>query len=74
VTRPDQYKDCTAWCERIVHCVVCGLRKSPSGRDPGVAASNGYCAYECSGRYKDPEPGHLWPGELARMDEPEEDA
>lgn len=70
--RPDYWSDCTIECERVVECVVCHKRKAPAGRDPGVAASSGYCDYECTGRHLEPLPGHLWPGELAQMDAPPE--
>lgn len=73
MSRPDYWKDCTVACERIVECVVCGKRKAPNGRDPGMYSASSYCAYECPGRYQPPLPGHLWPGELAEMDAPPED-
>lgn len=72
MTRPDYWKNCTIDCERVVECVVCGRRKAPAGRDPGAYMSNSYCEYECPGRHQDPPPGHLWPGELADMDAPDE--
>ena len=72
MTRPDYWQHCTVDCERVVYCVVCGTRKPPLGRDVGVYAASGYCPHECSGHYLDPQPGHLFPGELAEMDAPDE--
>ena len=69
MSRPDYYAGCTVECERMPECAVCHRRKHPRGRDPGLAAASGYCAHECPGHNEEPQPGHLWPGELAQMDE-----
>ena len=54
-------------CDRVggplVECAACGLRKHPFGRDPGVAAANGYCGFDCHSYSEEPFPGGLWPGE-----------
>lgn len=47
----------------LVTCTVCGMRKHPMGRDPGLAAANGYCGFDCPGYTQEPKPGELWPGE-----------
>lgn len=61
------HPDCTIECEAAPHCVVCGLRKKPIGRDAPAAMANSLCDHECAGYRQDPKPGHLWPGELARL-------
>ena len=61
--------DCTEACEVMPTCTVCGMRKHPRGRDPGVHAASGYCGYDCPGYLTEPRSGHLWPGELARSRE-----
>lgn len=58
--------ECTKECEAMPECTVCHKRKHPRGRDPGLYAANGYCAYECPGRNLPPHAGHLWAGELDR--------
>jgi hypothetical protein len=60
---PVKTKDCTPACWAVVDCAVCGKRKHPRGRDPGMYAANGYCAYECRGHNLPPQAGHLWPNE-----------
>jgi hypothetical protein len=56
-----------AICDRVggslVTCTTCGMRKHPAGRDPGLAAANGYCPHECPGNLQPPHPESLWPGE-----------
>ena len=47
----------------LVNCAVCGMSKHPIGRDPGVAAANGYCGRDCPGYTQEPHPDYLWPGE-----------
>lgn len=69
MTRPDYWKDCTIECERRVTCTVCGRTKPPIGRSVPAETASGYCEHECSGHDKEPIGGHLWPGELASMDE-----
>jgi hypothetical protein len=71
--RPDYWKDCTKECERMPLCAICGMTKKPSGRSAPMASSGGYCDSDCSGYNKEPTPGHLWPGELASMDEEDEE-
>ena len=66
----DPYAFCSKQCERIVYCVVCFARKCPAGRDPGLHGS--FCDHDCSGYRLDPQPGHLWPGELERIREQED--
>lgn len=70
--RPDYMRGCTTDCERVVYCDTCGMRKQPTGRSVPMVAANSYCSWDCSGYQQDPKPGHLWPGELAEMDAPEE--
>lgn len=55
---------CTEDCERQPTCTICGRRKKPWGRD---SRTNDGCTSECEGYMRDPKPGHLWPGELARI-------
>ncbi len=69
--RPDYMKDCTAECEAIVYCAVCGLRKTPRGRSAPLAMANGLCGHGCSGYDAEPKAGHLWPGELEQYDQEE---
>lgn len=65
---------CTAEeCEAMPTCAVCSLRKKPRGRSAGLEAASSYCDPGCRGYAQDPEPGHLWPGELARIREDEEE-
>lgn len=59
---------CSAACEAQVRCLTCGLIKKPIGRD---SRDNGLCDEDCSGYRQAPAPGHLWPGELARIREME---
>jgi hypothetical protein len=54
---------CSEECRTPVDCLVCGKRKCPVGRDPGIEAASGYCDWECPGYDKKPNPPHLWPGE-----------
>lgn len=70
MTRPAAFKDCTPSCEAFEECAVCHRRKKPRGRD---SMDNGLCDQDCHGYLLAPEPGHLWPGEIARMDEPGSD-
>ena len=72
MARPPWNKDCTIECERRVKCAVCEKPKPPIGRSVPIAAANGYCNHECPGYSQPPEAGHLWPGELKRMDEEDE--
>jgi ribosomal protein L37AE/L43A len=58
--------NCTTQCEARPKCTVCGKTKYTRGRDPGLLASSGYCAYECPGHDQEPRAGHLLPGELER--------
>ena len=53
---------CTKACEASPECKVCGRRKYPRGRDPGM--NNSGCSCDCPGFYEEPLSGHLWPGEL----------
>lgn len=69
--RPEHNKDCTKDCERIAYCETCGKRKSPRGRSAPMEMR--CCDWDCPGYEQDPHPGHLWPGELAQMDEPDEE-
>jgi hypothetical protein len=64
----EMYENCTIDCERVPECVVCRRPKKPCGRDN---VDNGRCDSDCPGYYRDPQPGHLWPGELARVREEE---
>lgn len=48
-------------CFAMPDCFTCGKRKSPRGRDVPMTLADGYCAHECEGHYKDPQPGHYWP-------------
>lgn len=66
--------ECTIECERQVDCTECGMRKHPVGRDPGIYTASSYCPHECPGHDKEPRPGHLWPGELRRERERNDDA
>ena len=65
------YDDCTEACEVWPHCATCGKRKAPLGRSLPLEMCNGYCGYDCPGYRQDPKPGHLFPGELARIREEE---
>ncbi len=58
---------CTLACEAAPDCLVCKQRKHPIGRDAPAASS--YCGHDCPGYTQEPRPGHLWPGELARIAE-----
>lgn len=71
VTEETLYKNCTIDCELAPECVVCRRRKKPRGRD---SMDNGHCDRDCPGYHQDPQPGHLWPGELAQAREEKEDA
>lgn len=65
--RPEWMLNCEAEvCENMPVCDTCGRRKKPLGRD---SADNGLCGTDCPGYAQGAIPGHLWPGELARMDE-----
>lgn len=67
--RPEAYRLCGAACERQPSCRTCGRLKAPRGRDTAAVAAPGYCTpTDCQGYGEDPSPGHLWPGELRRMD------
>lgn len=63
---------CTVECEAATYCDVCRLRKPPRGRSVPMEMANGMCGPDCSGYYKPPMSGHLWPGELGRAREDEE--
>jgi hypothetical protein len=41
---------CAEACAAMPECSVCGMRKHPRGRGPGIEAASGYCSYECPGR------------------------
>lgn len=60
---------CTEACEATQVCTVCGMRKNPRGRSAPLEMANSLCDWECAGYNQEPKPGHLWPGELARMGE-----
>jgi hypothetical protein len=64
--RPECWKNCTKECELVVHCTVCRKRKAPRGRSAPMEMR--CCDYDCPGWAIDPQPGHLWPGELEEMD------
>lgn len=53
----------TKACWAMPECLTCGLHKHPRGRDPGVAAANGYCGVDCPGYNQEPLSGHFWPSE-----------
>jgi hypothetical protein len=74
MTRPDYWQDCTVACEARQVCGVCGRRKKPVGRHGPLEMANGMCDDDCAGYRLAPEPGHLWPGEIADMDRVEDDA
>lgn len=63
------HADCTEACEAEVRCTVCKLRKAPRGRSVAMEAASSYCHMDCTGYWQDPQPGHLWPGELAQSRE-----
>lgn len=65
----DLYTNCTVDCERMPYCTTCGQRKGPIGRSVPLEAANSYCGYDCPDYRNEPTPGHLWPGELARIRE-----
>lgn len=44
-----------------VECVVCGKTKKPRGRSAPMQMS--MCDSECSGYWREPLVGSLWPGE-----------
>jgi hypothetical protein len=44
-----------------VQCTECGGPKKPRGRSAPLGTC--YCDEDCTGYYKDPKPGSLWPGE-----------
>ena len=71
MARPDYWADCTRHCERMPECATCHKTKKPNGRSAPL--SSYYCDSDCPGYGQDPTPGHLWPGELAQMDAPEEE-
>jgi hypothetical protein len=60
---------CTIECERAPRCTVCYMTKRPIGRSVPIEMENGMCGRDCPGYNQDPQPGHLWPGELARSRE-----
>ena len=71
MSRPDYWKDCTVECEATQRCTVCGRLKLPVGRSAPMAMHGSRCdSHECEGYWKDPAPGHLWPGEIKDMDAP----
>jgi hypothetical protein len=57
---------CTAACEATQICGRCRRRKAPRGRSVAPAMAGGLCDIDCPGYREEPEPGHLWPGELER--------
>lgn len=61
--------DCTEKCEAMPYCAVCGLRKKPVGRSAPTEMANGLRDRYCPGYRQDPQPGHLWPGEIERSKE-----
>lgn len=61
----DIYANCTEECERMPTCTRCGNRKQPIGRSAPMDSY--YCSYGCKGYRDDPQPGHLWKGELAEI-------
>jgi len=65
--RPKYLIGCTTACEHMPTCATCGRRKAPVGR--AVGPESNYCDRDCPGYTRDPYPGHLWPGELARIDQ-----
>jgi len=68
VARPNYMTDCTTACEVWPVCTVCGHTKSPAGRSLPLDMCSGYCDPDCPGYRTDPQPGHLFPGELAQYD------
>lgn len=72
MSRPDYWKDCTVACEATQVCVQCHKHKKPIGRSAPLAMAGGLCDSDCPGYYQDPKPGHLWEGEIARMDQKED--
>ncbi len=65
--------DCTEACEAAPDCAVCHKRKSPRGRSVAMEAANGYCDWECDGYNEPPLSGHLFPGEIRRTREDDEE-
>lgn len=61
----DDYANCIAECEAMPECSTCHRTKKPTGRDAPISSS--YCDSDCPGSRDEPKPGHLWPGELARI-------
>lgn len=67
------YDNCTKACESWPACTVCGKTKAPIGRSLPLEACGGYCDDDCPGYRQAPRPGHLFPGELARIREDQTD-
>ena len=65
--RDPLYADCVKECEAAPRCMVCGLTKTPVGRSAAPETAGGMCDLDCPGYRQAPHPGHLWPGELARI-------
>ncbi len=59
--------NCDDECEAAPECHVCHMRKPPLGRDVAAEMANGMCDRDCPGYREDPQPGHLWPGELSSV-------
>jgi hypothetical protein len=64
---------CTVDCEAMPECTTCRRQKPPRGRDVALACGGTYCEHECPGHNEPPHAGHLWPGELGRLREEDED-
>lgn len=61
------YANCIEECEAMPECTLCHRTKKPIGRDAPM--SSNYCDSDCEAYRDDPKPGHLWPGELAKLRE-----
>lgn len=70
--RPTWLRGCTEACEVWPTCTTCGHSKAPHGRSLPLEMCNGYCDRDCPGYHQPPEPGHLFPGELAQYDAEDE--
>ena len=49
----------------LVECSVCHCTKAPRGRSASPYGPV-HCDWSCAGHTKNPQPSHLWPGELCR--------
>jgi hypothetical protein len=63
-------RECTETCVATQVCQRCKRRKAPRGRSVAMEMQGALCDYDCTGYREDPQPGHLWPGELERANEP----